>query len=65
MNIGYATLMLAGWDRIETITQLIEDLSMNIGQIVLIIAFMHYLNMTVILLWNKINSLFTAKKSAL
>lgn len=65
MNIGYATLMLAGWDRIENIVQLMEVLSINIGRIVLFIACMHYLNMTVILLWNKINKLFTAKKEAL
>lgn len=65
MNIGYATLMLAGWEQIVSIRQMVEDLSINIGQIVLLIACMHYLNMTIILLWNKINKYLTAKKVVL
>lgn len=65
LNIGFATIKLTGWQPIDTLSEMVEVLSQMIGQIVLLIAILHYLNMTVILLWDKIQSILTVKKTEL
>lgn len=52
LNIGYATLMVASWTEIKTPLQAVEELSQRTAFILLILAFMHYMNITVITLWH-------------
>lgn len=55
LNIGYCTMTIISWEKIENFTQLIEVLSLKSALIILIIAVMHYLN--IILLTNYIKKL--------
>ncbi len=44
VNIGYAILMVSIWPTITSTSHLLNELSQNIGQIVLLLALLHYLN---------------------
>lgn len=44
LNIGYCSVTIISWDRIETSLNLIEVLSTNVAIIILVIAIMHYFN---------------------
>jgi len=45
INIGYAILTLSDWAVINSISQMAESLSGNIGIIVCILAALHYFNL--------------------
>src|ERR1700760_2083243 len=45
INIGYAVYTLAIEDNIVTVRQLVEELSLKLGAIILILGGMHFLNM--------------------
>ena len=47
INIGYAVYTLKVFDNITRITEVLEILSIKIGSIILILGFMHFLNMFV------------------
>jgi hypothetical protein len=49
LNLGYAALMISLWETIENWTQLVESIFLMTGRILLTLAFIHYINMTVIL----------------
>lgn len=51
INIGYCGLMLAQWKKVNDVVELIETTGFRIGVIVMILAFMHYLNIMVITIW--------------
>ncbi len=55
LNIGYCTMTIISWEKIERFSQLVEIISLKTALIVLIIAGMHYLN--IILLTNYIKKL--------
>lgn len=44
VNIGYAILIISVWPTIESIGQLLNELSQKIGQIVMLLALLHYIN---------------------
>ena len=52
-NIGYAFLKLQHWQKITTVEGLFSSLAANMGMLVLILAFTHYVNMAVIYLLSK------------
>ena len=52
LNIGYCLITLHFWETVESLNQMIEVLSQNIGLIVTGLALMHYFNIAVICLWN-------------
>lgn len=49
LNLGYAALMISLWETVESWTQLVESIFQMTGRILLTLAFIHYINMTVIL----------------
>ena len=48
LNLGYAALILKGWEQIETKAQLTEVIISKTGRIILILAVIHYFNMIAI-----------------
>lgn len=56
LNLGYATIMLSFWPQIESLNQLICELSTKTGKILLLLGFMHYFNILITALYSiKIN----------
>ena len=55
LNIGYCAMTIISWNKIETITQLIEVITSKSAYIIITIAVMHYIN--IILLTNYIKKL--------
>ena len=55
LNIGYCTMTIISWEKIQSFTQLVEIISLKTSLIILIIAIMHYLN--ILLLTNYIKKL--------
>ena len=55
LNIGYCTMTIVSWQKIQTFTQLVEIISLKTSLIILVIAIMHYLN--ILLLTNYIKKL--------
>lgn len=49
LNIGNAILMIKTWPQIESLDVLIEVISINIGQIILLLAIVHYINIVLLL----------------
>jgi hypothetical protein len=56
-NIGYTFLKLKHWQKINSIEELFSSLSVNMGVLVLILAFTHYVNMLAIYFLSKSNSI--------
>ena len=56
-NIGYAFLKLKHWQKIAGMEGLFSSLSVNMGVLILILALTHYLNMSIIYILSKSNSL--------
>ena len=48
LNIGYCAMTLISWQKINSITQLIEVIALKTNFIIFIIALLHYLNILVI-----------------
>jgi hypothetical protein len=57
-NIGYAFFTLRHWERITNIQLLVSGISGNMGTLVFILAFMHYVNMLLIYYLSRKKSLF-------
>lgn len=53
LNIGNAIIMIRTWPQIESAGQLIEVSSINIGQIILLLAGIHYVNIALLLMGRK------------
>ena len=53
LNIGNAILMIRTWPQIENAGELIENISINLGQIILLLAAVHYVNIALLLLGRK------------
>lgn len=62
LNLGYATLKISTWQKVLDWRGCLESVSGNIGVIVILLACIHYINMTIILHWRKIDRLLTTKK---
>ena len=58
-NIGYAFLKLQHWQKITTVEGLFSSLAANMGMLILILAFTHYVNMAAICFFIKINFYYT------
>lgn len=60
LNIGNAVLMIKAWPELKSLEAVIVEISVNVGQIVLLLAFMHYVNIILLLLSrSKINNVQT------
>ncbi len=46
VNIGYAIMGIQNWEFITSAHQLFSDISAHLGSIILILALLHYLNIT-------------------
>jgi hypothetical protein len=57
LNIGYAFIKLKQWQKINTLSVWFSSLAENMGTLILILAFLHYLNMLVIYYLSKSNSI--------
>ena len=62
-NIGYACITLRFWQKVNNIEMLFSSLSANMGILILILAFTHYLNMLMIYYLSKSKSNFTTNKT--
>lgn len=49
LNIGNAILMMRTWPQIQSFASLIEAICTNIGQIILLLAVIHYVNIILLL----------------
>ena len=54
-NIGYAITMIKNWETVENYMEMINVLSFNLATIILLLAFLHYTNVTVLALWRKVS----------
>ena len=50
LNIGNAILMIKNWPKLESFDFVLVEITDNVGQIVLLLAIMHYVNITGLLL---------------
>ena len=48
VNIGYASMNLAGWEQIISLNQLIEVIAYKTALIVIILSVLHYLNIVIL-----------------
>lgn len=53
LNIGNAIIMIKTWPQIESSSELFEVTSINLGQIILLLAIIHFVNITLLLLGRK------------
>jgi len=53
MNLGYMALSIYFWEQIDSFIEMINIVTQRIGLIVLMLAAMHYFNMTFIALFGK------------
>lgn len=52
LNIGYVALVISSWEQITTVLQLLGTLSQRIALILFTLAGLHYMNITVLLVWS-------------
>ncbi|TKC05705.1 hypothetical protein FA048_18510 [Pedobacter polaris] len=48
VNIGYATMTLAGWETIISLNQLVEVIAIKVSIIISILSLLHYLNIIIL-----------------
>ena len=53
LNIGNAILMINNWPKLESLEFVLIEITSNVGQIVLLLAIMHYVNITGLLVSRK------------
>lgn len=51
VNIGYIALVISRWGEIESLAQMLALLSERFALIVFTLAFLHYMNISVLLVW--------------
>lgn len=51
LNIGYIALVLSQWDRVESVYQMLGMITERFALIVFTLAFLHYMNISVLLVW--------------
>ncbi|HRD53798.1 MAG TPA: hypothetical protein PKY96_14245 [Flavobacteriales bacterium] len=54
VNLGYIALVMANWEPIGSVEQLLGTLAQRMGLIVLALAALHYQNIAVLLIWSRI-----------
>ncbi|MCB0768917.1 MAG: hypothetical protein KDC00_00745 [Flavobacteriales bacterium] len=52
VNLGYIALVMADWEDVITTEQLLGTLGQHMGTIILVLAGLHYQNITVLLTWS-------------
>jgi hypothetical protein len=55
-NLGYVVLNISWWEPIESLQMMCEVLFMKAGGIILLLALMHYMNITWLLLYSRIKN---------
>ncbi len=53
LNLGYASIMIFGWEEINSVLDLINSISKKTGSIILLLGCLHCINMTAIYLLRK------------
>ncbi|MBT1704113.1 hypothetical protein [Chryseosolibacter indicus] len=56
VNLGYVFIMLTNHPPMRTLHHLISALSTSVGTIMLTLGTMHFFNIAVVILWNKLNN---------
>lgn len=56
VNLGYVSIMLTARTPVVTAADLFASLGTSIGRILLTLGVMHFINITVCVIWNKTNS---------
>ena len=54
VNIGYIALVLADWDPVASIPEMLGALSIRFALIIITLAALHYTNIAVLLIWSRI-----------
>lgn len=61
VNLGYIALVMAGWEEVTTMEQLLGSLGQHMATIILVLAGLHYQNIAVLLIWSHIKHRRTLK----
>jgi hypothetical protein len=48
VNLGYASMMLFYWEKINSVYMLINSIAYKTGTIIIVLGILHYINMSVI-----------------
>lgn len=54
VNLGYIALVMAAWEEVLTMEQLLGTLGQHMATIVFVLAGLHYQNIAVLLTWSRI-----------
>jgi len=55
MNLGYCAITIMGWQKIESVQELVPIVAAHIGLIIMLLAGMHFLNIIVLYFISKKN----------
>lgn len=64
LNVGYIALTITDWPAITSAVQLLGALSAHIAAILLVLAWLHYQNIAVLLIWSRIKQRQSTSKGA-
>lgn len=56
VNLGYVSIMLTVRTPVVTPGDLVASLCTSVGRIMLTLGVMHFINITLVVMWNKVNS---------
>ena len=62
LNLGYAALMISGWETVYTIEEVLVTVVSMTGKIMLTLALIHFMNMAVIFLFSTQRKYFNHHK---
>ena len=54
LNIGYAIRQVTKWPSVNNLNAALDELAINVGQIVLLLAILHYVNIIALMVGRKI-----------
>lgn len=54
LNIGYAILQITKWNSVNNLSEMLNELTINIGQIVMLLAILHHVNIFALIVGRKI-----------
>ncbi|UTW65746.1 hypothetical protein KFE94_13950 [bacterium SCSIO 12643] len=55
VNIGYAVIRIQNWEYISSFTELYSSISTHVGQIIMLLALLHYINISGLSLFRTFN----------
>lgn len=56
VNLGYVSIMLTRGAPVVTVNDLFASLGTSVGRILLTLGLLHFINISAVVIWNKLNS---------